>query len=744
MSDVLFTAGSRRLPSGRIELAINQEGGLTVRRLTAERTESRGGAVDPAVHQRLRAALRTTPGTPGRGQVVGLADGRVVGPTEEPAARQLTVGESSWADGTDTPVPPVGRLLEALAVQLLQPLEYGQLPFAVVRPETAGAVDEALRPAAVIGTVGGAPAYALADGAAGFDLGRLPGGASLGGSDGADGLLPTAVALAEVAGRELFALGAADGAVQVWDADTGELAHGTSGGEGAQLVAAGLIGGVPLVFSGGSRGELRAWQAEDGRGLGLLAVGGEGVTALLHARVAGLDLVVAGAPDGTVRVWDAARGARLQLLVGHSAPVTALAVLPLGEQALLATGGRDHEVRLWDLATGSPVAEFSGHSATVTGLAFAELDGRPVLFSAALDNTLRSWDVHAAEALGGRPAGGSWLTGLVTVPAAGTAQLASGDEHGRIRFWELNGGKPVGSCEPEPTTAGPVPVNALAVGELHGRPVLAAGYGDGRVRLWDAGTRTELYALEPDGGPVASVAVLADPDGPVLVCGTVAGAVRCHRLKDGAPLSVPTPHTGPVTALAFAAAVPGAEAVLLSGGSDGTVRVRQALDGLPVRQLTAHRGGVTALTVGEVGGRRVLASAGKDRTVRLWDVDAGQAGPVLDGLAAPAEALALGTLDGRAVLLVGCADGTVRARDVLGGHTLAELPGGSAEVRSLVCQVLDGEVLVAAGDESSVLRLWHLASGSLVNEAPLDRIPLAIAFGEAGLHVVGPGGPVTL
>ncbi|MGE7433071.1 WD40 repeat domain-containing protein [Kitasatospora sp. NPDC001175] len=710
--------GAEQLPGGRTDLTLGLDGSLVVERTAGARRDTSRGRVDLAVLTRVLTSLRSAPS----GSDAGAA----------PEARRLTVsglsaGPASWADGTTTPVPPVADALQALAEQVLDPAAPARLAaglFAVDERTTTG---PDTRQAAALGTVRGRTAYALAEPGQGFGLAALDDQEPLGGSGDEPGLRPSALALGTAGERELFAVGSEDGSVQVWDAAGGALLHGTSGGEGTQQVAAAVVQGIPLVFSVGTQGEVRAWRAEDGRSLGLLSVGEQGAAALCYAHCAGLDLVAAGGDDAVVRVWDVASGEQLHLLVGHGARVTALAILSLGEQAVLASAGLDQTVRLWDLATGQPVAELTGHSGSVTGLAFLEADGRPVLASCALDGTVRTWDVYTGTAIHGWPAGGGWPTALAATVLDGAPVIVTGDENGAVSLW-----RPNGSALSTGTGTG-APVNALAVGES----VLAVGYGDGSVQLFGPDLRTPGYRVEPEGGPVSSLALTTD----LLVCGTAAGSVRGHRLSDGAQLTVPTPHTGPVSCLAFH---DGGTPVLASGGEDGTVRVRDAVGGAPLLHLAAHREGVTALAVGSADGHRLLATAGRDGTVRLWHGGSGQAGPVLATLARPAEVLAFDELGGRPVVIGGSADGEVRVWDVREGRQVGALTGGGPAVRALACQNLDGEVLLAAGDAAATLRLWHLASGSLLNEAVLDRVPLAIAFGDSGLHVVGPGGATQL
>ncbi|WP_441246573.1 WD40 repeat domain-containing protein [Kitasatospora sp. McL0602] len=725
---IRLSFGGEELPGGRTELLLEVDGALRVERLTAQGHTTRLGRVDAALTVRLLAALRAAG--------AGLQGGEPpAGATVLRVAGVLPGGDALWADGTSAPLPEGARLLEVLAAQALDPAAPSTLAAPAVSLGASLHAPVASQARAVIGAVEGRPAYAIAEAGQGYGLADLDTRESLGSSGPDAGLLPSAVALATVGGREVFAIGAEDGAVQVWDAVSGALLHGTSGGEGAQTVAAGLVQGVPLAFSAGALGEVRAWRAEDGRPLGLLDVAGQGAAALVHAHCAGVHLLAAAGEDGVVRVWDVTSGQRLHLLVGHRGRVTSLAVLTLGDQALLASAGQDGEIRLWDLATGQPHALLTGHSATVTGLAFLEADGAPLLASASLDGTVRTWDVYQGEARHGWPAGAGWLTAVAALDLGGNPTVVTGDEHGRIALWHPVTGAALGAHELG--TA----INTLTVVELDGRPVIATGHADGSLRLTDAGSRSEVWALAADGGPITSLAVAEE----TLVCGTAAGAVRCHALRTGARLSVPTPHTGPVTALGFAAeSSVGAPALLASAGADGTVRVRQALDGSPLLQFTAHPQGVTAMAIGLSDGHRLLATGGAEGTVRLWDAASGGAGPVLDGLSAPAETLTFGTSGDHPVVVAGTADGTVLVWGVRDGARLGTFDGGGTAVRSLAVQSLDGEVLLAAGDTASTVRLWHLASGTLLNEAALDRAPLAISFGEAGLHVVGVDGPTLL
>jgi WD40 repeat protein len=95
--------------------------------------------------------------------------------------------------------------------------------------------------------------------------------------------------------------------------------------------------------------------------------------------------------------------------------------------------------------------------------------------------------------------------------------VVSGDDHGSVRVWDLVTGAPVG----DPFTGHTGGVNAVAIGELEGRPVVVSGGGDGSVRVWDLAKRRAVrHRLRPmrlrHAAPVTA-AVVAQRQGHVTV-----------------------------------------------------------------------------------------------------------------------------------------------------------------------------------------------------------------------------------
>ncbi len=289
--------------------------------------------------------------------------------------------------------------------------------------------------------------------------------------------------------------------------------------------------------------------------------------------------------------------------------------------------------------------------------------------------------------------------------------------------------------------------------------LLAAGYGDGYVRLWDAVTGQAAGApLPADTSPGGGVyAVAFSPDGKLLAAADADGYVRVWNPVTGQAVGAPLPaDTGPVGGVDTVAFSPDGK-LLATGGADHTVRLWNAAThravGVPLLTGTSARGdGVFGVAFSPDG--KLLAAVDSDATVRLWNPATRQAA------GAPFLAVANGGVNGvmfspgGKLLATADGDGTVRLWNPVTGQAVGAplLADNSARGDGVygVAFSPGGKLLATAGADGTV-RLWNPVTGQAVG-APLlaDTGPVAgvnaVAFSADGklLATAGADGTVRL
>ena len=252
---------------------------------------------------------------------------------------------------------------------------------------------------------------------------------------------------------------------------------------------------------------------------------------------------------------------------------------------------------------------------------------------------------------------------ILSLALLADGRLASGDEGGGVRVWDVAAG------DSEADMVWNAGRGVLALAALQDGHHLAAAVVEGCVEIWKVGVvpprRTASVACSDSN--VKALAGLADGR---LAAGCGNGAIRIIDVDTSTVTATLEGHTGEVSSLA---ALP--NGALASVSRDGTVGVWDVGTRVCVVTLAGHGGTVIRALVVLADGR--LASGAGDGTVRLWDVGTRSCVGVLTGHTDCVTALTA-LPDGR--LVSGSEDGTVRMWDTrpaaaaAGSHAVGTVP----------------------------------------------------------------------
>ncbi len=160
----------------------------------------------------------------------------------------------------------------------------------------------------------------------------------------------------------LFAIGAKDSKIHLWDATSGKLKRT-------------LIGHATLF-------------KQQDKEIHALAFSPDG------------KILASGSEDKTVRLWDTQNYKKLATLRGHEGWITALAFSKDGKT--LASGDASRVIKVWDIETKKVQASLTGHKNTINALTFAPVGSSRFsgcLASGSADGTIRFWNTDTSEEL---------------------------------------------------------------------------------------------------------------------------------------------------------------------------------------------------------------------------------------------------------------------------------------------------------------------------------------------------------
>jgi WD40 repeat protein/transcriptional regulator with XRE-family HTH domain len=540
-----------------------------------------------------------------------------------------------------------------------------------------------------------------------------------------------------------LATGSLDGAIKLWDIESGALLWTSWHTNNIQRIAFAPDGGT-LASSGGDA-TIRLWDAKLGVHLQVLTSHIGPVHALAWSSDG--SLLASGSFDGGIRLWEM-RGAQpetvVRMLVGHTNWVTGLAFAPDGRT--LASGSWDGTVRLWEVESLRCLQTLAGHTDRVHSVGWSP-DGR-TLASCGLDQTIWLWDAQQGSyrtVLHGHTAG---VYDLAFTPDS--RNLLSGSDDGTLRLWDVERGQCVHIMQGYAVSLydvawRPDGIQLASAGSdrlvtlwdvegltpprmLHGHSwiphgvawspdgqLLASSGEDNTVRVWNATTGASVQLLrDPDHAETVFYGVAWSPDGKFLASTSYQRGVQVWEVITSTRRWVGQAQPTRIRRVAWSPE--GMQ--LASGGDDGSVCLWKASDGTLLQRFQGHRGLVMSVAWSPDGKR--LASGGGDRVggeIVIWEVRSGERLHIWSEPSAIVNAVTWSPTG--AVLVTGHSDGTLHWWNVQSRECVQVRQGHQGVVQALEVNP-EGQKLASCGDDGAI-KLWNLQSAEQLRTLRRDR-----------------------
>ncbi|QRV93344.1 hypothetical protein RhiJN_21362 [Ceratobasidium sp. AG-Ba] len=515
-----------------------------------------------------------------------------------------------------------------------------------------------------------------------------------------------------------LATGSDDGAVRVWDAETGASVLEPIQAHSERVWSVAFSPDGRLIVSGSTDGTVRVWDTETGtEALDPL----EGHSASVHCVTFSPSgaFIASASDDGSMRVWDTSTGETLHILNGHEKYVWSVTFSADGRR--LASGSKDRTVRLWDVGTGAMALEpLTGHTAGVNSVAFSH--GGHRIVSGSDDCTIRVWDANAGSTLRVIPGHSSCVPSLAFL--LDDRRVVSGSWDGTVRTWDVDTGAQLSLFLGHSA-------DVWSVGCSPDGRRIVSGSDDKTVRIWDAEVEdtaarvpqghsgwVECVAFSPDGCRIAS----CSDDATVRIWDAATGAAAVDPIRG---------HSGRIYSIAYS---PDGRRIV-SGSGDQTVRVWDAETGAAVSEpLQGHSESVRCVAFSHDG--TLIASGSYDTTICLWGTSTmTRLYEPLQGHSECVSSVAFSP-DG-CHLVSGSGDSTVRLWDTSNGMSVLEPLQGHRSKVNCVAYSPDGQRIASCSDDYTI-RIWDAKTGVPLLE-PIQGHPQgvdSVVFSSDGQHIL--------
>jgi WD40 repeat protein len=290
-------------------------------------------------------------------------------------------------------------------------------------------------------------------------------------------------------------------------------------------------------------------------------------------------------------------------LAGHTEAVWGIAFSPNSRR--LVSCGDDRTVRIWDVSLSKECSSSTSGEAAYQSAAVSP-DGKTLALGGGNGVRLRALD--DAKDIGRFQISEEYVTCVRFSPNG--QLLAVSSRSGRVTLYEMSSGR-----RRELTLGHHGGIKCVAF-DSHGS-ILAAGYGDGTIGLWNIQTE-RCSLLEKHKDSVVSVAFA--PDGKSLISGSWDGTLRLWDIATGR-CCVLLRGENPVMSVAFS---PDGSLIAAACSDDNTVKVYEASSQKLLTTLLGHSQPVLCVAFSPDG--KKLASSGgniaapsQGGEIFLWD-----------------------------------------------------------------------------------------------------------------------------
>ena len=407
-----------------------------------------------------------------------------------------------------------------------------------------------------------------------------------------------------------------DGALILWDSDTGEIIHhmGTSSDDrmGSVLVVA-IHPDGRHALSGDTNGDLVLWDISIGKEIRRFDTG-EWVFSLAYMPDSQYAVFSQGNSNKIILI-DLETGRQLLHLTGHSQNSKTL--IPISDNRHIISGSNDSTLRLWDIYSGQTIRQFH-----TPGLESWEIDhspdGRTALL-ASYDGSGRLVDIETGTEIGrfeeDQPVVSADLSPDGKMALLGTGFDVTEDALAHVSLWDIETRQKIMQLEGQADVVWEVTFSP------DGKTAIFGGNG-GTVFQWDLETGEEIRRFERTEGGLPSTASVwglsFNPDGQTIIAAYVDGPMILWNVESGQEIRRFIGHTGGPEGVVFSHD----GQTVLSSGYDTMAILWDTQTGNILHLLEDHTGAVFQSQFSP-DGQFVLTGSADGRTL-LWDVETGE------------------------------------------------------------------------------------------------------------------------